>query len=332
MERAPMFETAMERNVAPVYRGARRLKNRFLNLLDPPVIILGYHRVAELSRDPHLIAVSPDNFRAQMRYLRKNFTLLGMEDDWSGLEEPAVVITFDDGYADNLYEALPVLEEAGVTATFFVATGMLDSDREFWSDDLERLLLWEGEGREFRLQDPDHGGSFPAATATERRALHDRLHRLMLGATPQRREGWLEQMRKWAQVGERARQGNRALTRAELRELASSPLVTIGAHSVTHTALALLSEAEQRREIADSRRELQELSGRPVTLFSYPFGGNGQYDRTTRGLCRDLGFSRAVTTFPGQAHRWSDPFQLPRQLVRNWDLESFAAMMERFRS
>jgi hypothetical protein len=65
-------------------------------------------------------------------------------------------------------------------------------------------------------------------------------------------------------------------------------------------------------------------------VFSYPFGGRRQYDGTTRRLCREAGFRRAVTTLPGQVHRWTDPLQLPRQLVRNWDAATFAAQLESF--
>lgn len=323
----------IQESVAPLYRRLRRLKNLALNLIDAPVIVLGYHRVASLQSDPHRIAVAPENFRAQMRYLRENFPLLRLEDDWRGLRNPAVVITFDDGYADNLYEALPILEDTGVPATFFITTGMLGSPAEFWSDELERLILCrELPAPEFALRDAGYGGSWPAADASQRQALHDHLHRLMLRLPPARRAQWLEQLRGWAGTGGEGREGYLALTADELRRLAASPLVTIGAHSVTHTPLARLDEEEQRREIVQSKRALEEVTGKEVRLFAYPFGGYGQYDLTTLRLCREAGFSRAVTTFPGQAHRWSDPFQLPRQLVRDWDLETFAAMMERFRS
>jgi peptidoglycan/xylan/chitin deacetylase (PgdA/CDA1 family) len=154
----------------------------------------------------------------------------------------------------------------------------------------------------------------------------------MLQIKAGRRDEWLDQLRHWAGAGRTGRENYRALTREEVRTLAASSQVTIGAHSVTHTPLALLDDEEQRREILQSRRELEELTGREVALFSYPFGGRGEYDRTTRRLCSEEGFRRAVTTLPGQTHRWTDPFQMPRQLVRNWDLESFAAMMQRFRT
>ncbi|NJC88102.1 MAG: hypothetical protein FIB02_06145 [Desulfuromonas sp.] len=326
------MRTVVEQAVAPGYRMLRRLKNRVLNLVDAPVIVLAYHRVTRLASDPHQLAVKPENFRAQMQHLRQNCRCVRLNEEWSGLREPAVAVTFDDGYADNLHEALPILAETGVPATVFVSTGMLGNPGEFWSDDLARQLLDGGDyPPSFELRDREHGGRWPAASPAERQTLHDRLHRAMLKIEPPRREDWLGQLARWSGRGGTARATHRTLTPAELRELSASPLVTIGAHGVTHTPLALLPEAEQRREITQSRRELEELLGREVTVFSYPFGGWRQFDGTTRRLCREAGFRRAVTTFPGQVHRWTDPLQLPRQLVRDWNAATFAARMESFR-
>ncbi|MBE0617638.1 MAG: polysaccharide deacetylase family protein, partial [Proteobacteria bacterium] len=126
------------------------------------------------------------------------------------------------------------------------------------------------------------------------------------------------------------RETHRALTVEELQALAASPSVTVGAHGVSHTPLAALPEEEQREEIVLSKRHLEGLVGREVVAFSYPFGGRPHYDRTTSRLCREAGFRCAVTTLPGQVHRWTDPFQMPRQLVRNWDAATFAAKLASF--
>lgn len=322
---------AVEPLVAPLYRKLRRLKNRGLNLVDAPLIILAYHRVTRLPSDPHQIAVTPDNFRAHIDYLRQHCQCVRLEDDWAGLRAPAVAVTFDDGYADNLLQALPILEAAGVPATFFISTGHLGTRTEFWSDELERLICSdEARPAVFVLQDAAYGGTWPSANREERLVLHDRLHRLMLAVGAQRRQDWLDQLRRWAGPAGSGGDAYRVLSRQELQSLAASPVATIGAHGVTHTPLAVVAEEEQRREIIDSKNALEALLGCEVADFAYPFGGAGQYDGTTRRLCREAGFRRAVTTLPGQVHRWTDPWQLPRQLVRDWDGRTFAARMERF--
>lgn len=322
---------ARERILAQPYRWLRRKKNNLLNFLDAPLVVLAYHRVADLEDDPHRLAVTPGNFRDQMLYLRDYCRCLRLDEEWPAGRRPAVAVTFDDGYADNLHQALPILAEAGIPATFFICTGNLGTREEFWPDELERLLL-AGEDRSavFSLEDSSYGGSWPTVSRAERQALFVHLHGAMLKVEPVRRAAWLVQLRRWAGVEREGRDSHRALSLAELRELASSPLVTIGAHGVTHAALSVLPAAGQQTEINGSRVFLEEVIGRPVDLFAYPFGGRRQYDKTTRRICREAGFRLAVTTLPGQVHRWSDPWQLPRQLVRNWDIETFARQMRSF--
>jgi peptidoglycan/xylan/chitin deacetylase (PgdA/CDA1 family) len=55
-----------------------------------------------------------------------------------------VVVTFDDGYADNLHHAKPLLERYGIPATVFVTSDYIGQEHEFWGDKLERLLLQPG--------------------------------------------------------------------------------------------------------------------------------------------------------------------------------------------
>ncbi|MBQ7208424.1 MAG: polysaccharide deacetylase family protein [Lentisphaeria bacterium] len=100
------------------------------NLLQAPVIVLCYHRVARLEHDPHQLAVSPENFQEQMKFLRDNFPVLRFDGEWF-FKECSFVITFDDGYADNLHEALPVLHEMGLPATIFVSSGFVGGARAF---------------------------------------------------------------------------------------------------------------------------------------------------------------------------------------------------------
>jgi peptidoglycan/xylan/chitin deacetylase (PgdA/CDA1 family) len=107
-------------------------------------------------------------------------------------------------------------------------------------------------------------------------------------------------------------------------------MVTIGAHTVSHSRLAALSVAEQAEEVGASKRQLESWLGREITLFSYPFGRRCDYTRETLEFCRDSGFTRAAANFPGQVHRWTDPYQIPRHLVRNWPLETFVEKLQGF--
>ena len=101
--------------------------------------ILVYHRVANVSHDPLQLCVSPQNFKKQIIYLKKNFNLIPLSQMVNNLKshkikERAVAVTFDDGYSDNLYTALPILEEFNVPATIFITTGNIDSQEDFYWD------------------------------------------------------------------------------------------------------------------------------------------------------------------------------------------------------
>ena len=110
------------------------------------VPILLYHRVAELPSDPQLLSVSPTNFAEQLEVLRRYANPISLKEMVMALRAGdlpprAVVITIDDGYADNLIHAKPLLKQYDVPATVFVTTGYIGQHREFWWDELERLLL-----------------------------------------------------------------------------------------------------------------------------------------------------------------------------------------------
>ncbi|HSF41198.1 MAG TPA: polysaccharide deacetylase family protein [Thermoanaerobaculia bacterium] len=116
---------------------------------------------------------------------------------------------------------------------------------------------------------------------------------------------------------EREDQG-RPLTVAELRELAALPGVGIGAHTMTHPRLASLSTGEQRRELAEGRERLAELTGQPVDLLAYPFGKPGDLALETPRLAEEAGYRAAFSSQAGRIIPSSPRYLLPRLSVHDW--------------
>ena len=319
-----------------LYLAARPLLRTPLNLarnrIDPPVIVLIYHRVTRLASDPELLAVTPENFRSQMRHLKEHAALLRFEEDWGearGDGRPAVCVTFDDGYADNALEALPILEELGVPATFFVSTGAIGNRCGFWWDELGSIILETPQlPASFTMTQGDPT-SWPTGSAQQRQELYREMVRGMKGLDARRRGDRLLRLRQWAGCSAEGDLSRRAMSLEELRRLAANSWVTIGAHTVNHARLAALPRGEQLEEIVASKRQLEQWLGREIEVFSYPFGRRCDYNRDSVALCRQAGFTKAAANFGGQAHRWTDPFQVPRNLVRDWPERDFA---QRFRS
>ena len=312
-------------------RAARRAGNRLVNLFDPPILVLAYHRVADLERDPQALAVGAERFRAQMRFLRERYQLLRLEDSWPRVERPAAIVTFDDGYADNATTALPILEGENVPATFFVSVGAVESGREFWWDELERWLLTDAP-----LPNPIETGDGPdrhawsTRTQEDRRVLYEALHSRLRGSLPARRERVLEELRAALGGVASPRPSHRPLTTDEVARLGRSRWASVGAHGVSHTPFSALSLEEQREEMQTSRERLQSWCGAEVASFSFPFGGRRDFTRDSVRLARKIGFRRVAANAPGQVRSWSDPFLVPRFLVRDWNEERFAFELNRF--
>lgn len=304
-------------------------------------LILLYHRVAALEADPQLLAVTPAHFAEQLDVVRRHAVAapLGAIREASGARGvPHVAITFDDGYADNLHEALPLLEDAQLHATFFVVSGAVGSDCEFWWDDLERALLGDGErptvlelagalkGMRFDFDGSDVGDKcwhvLRPTTPSERHAAYRRLLPELRTLDPVVRDGVVDELRNWAGLSPSARPSHRPLDEDELGRLAKSDWASIGAHTVSHPSLAALSLVDQRREVENSKTQLEELVG-PVTSFSYPFGSPADYTNETVRAVVDAGFELACANVEGTIAATADRFQLPRFLVRDWDGDEF---------
>ena len=230
----------------------------------------------------------------------------------------AVAVTFDDGYLETLTVAEPLLAEFGVPATVFVPTDFLGS--ETWWDLLHRAV-WAPESLPDVLQiregsvvldwasSPPRPSIAGGGTLGTREGLFDSLYRLLLVASESERRGAMEQLVEWSGVGDPGPSDGRVLAEDELALLGESPLVDIGSHTASHPMLARLSREEQAREATASRTLLQTVSGRDVTLFSYP---NGSFSPITERVVREAGYRSACTSQHDVVLPDTDPFRLPR--------------------
>jgi peptidoglycan/xylan/chitin deacetylase (PgdA/CDA1 family) len=114
------------------------------------------------------------------------------------------------------------------------------------------------------------------------------------------------------------------MTADEVARLAESKLIDVGAHTVTHPVLSTLSISMQREEILGSKTRLEEILGRQVTGFAYPFGSQRDYTPETVRLAREAGFDYACSNFRDVIFSGIDRYQLPRIPVRDWGEDDFS--------
>ena len=311
-------------------------------------MILLYHRVTELPLDPQLLSVTPDHFGEHLEILRKSFNPISLRQLVDGLRRGrlparAVVVTFDDGYVDNLVNAKPLLRRHDVPATVFIATGYLDGDREFWWDEVERLLLHGRtlpevlclniDGHNFRwdLGQASHpidgwleqNRAWNVTNLGEevgpRQRLYASLCELLRPLTDEARQSALDAIRGWAGEPAAARSSHRALRPDEVAQLTEGSEVEAGAHTVTHPVLSALPVEAQRLEIVRSKARLEEILNVEVTSFSYPYGTYADYSAATVDAVKAAGFACACSNFSDLADRRTSHFELPRVLIRDWD-------------
>jgi peptidoglycan/xylan/chitin deacetylase (PgdA/CDA1 family) len=318
--------------------------------------ILLYHRVAEATTDPWQLCVSPRHFGEQLEVLRRQARVVSLRHlieaiGTGGSLAGTVAITFDDGYADNL-AAARTLERYGMPATVFITTGYIDGDREFWWDELDRVLLQPGELPRSLTVDVDgqrhtveigEAAHYPASAAVEygrwraydddppgpRQAAYlDLWERLSARPAAQQRRVLDQLLRQANGASSTMRPSHRPMSQRELCEMASLPLVEIGAHTVTHPKLDAHPPAVQEHEIVRGKQDLESWIGRPVAGFSYP---HGRFDQTTLRLVREAGFGYACAVH-GTASRNllridPDRYRFPRVMVLDWDGETFERML-----
>ena len=335
-----------------------QLPDRIWRRLHTQGLILLYHRVATLDTDPQLLSVTPDHFAEHLEYLSEHYNPISLSEMHQALKagkipDKSVVITFDDGYADNLWNAKPLLEKHGIPATVFVTSSSVGSDREFWWDDLERLLLlpdelpdqlelaikgerwnWDltggianrpGQGCETNLKP---WNVTMASDPGPQYTLYRDLHRHLKPLSHEQQESILSTITQWAGASRMGRETHRSLTPSALRELDRGDLIEIGAHTVTHTMLSIQPVGVQKEEIVRSKKSLEEILGHQVQSFSYPFGGRVDFNGKTIEVVKDAGITTACANYGSTLIGNADPYRLPRVLVRDWNIEVFSSRMK----
>mgnify|MGYP000942071082 CR=1 FL=1 len=271
-----------------------------------------FHRVLP-ALDP-LRPGEPDSARFDqlMRFIAGNFAVLPLPEAVDQLQRGtlprrACCITFDDGYADNLTIALPILEKYKLPATVFVATGYLDGGRMFNDAVIDAIALAKTELLDLR---PLGLGLYPLSTVEDKRdAIAAILNRIKY-SEPQLRAKQVAGILDAAVCGPLP--NDIMLTSKQLRELAQRG-VEIGGHTVAHTILTTLEDDQALEEMVQGKWQLESIIGKPVTSFAYP-NGKPERDYAARHvpLVRQAGFERAVSTAFGVGVAGSDIYQLPR--------------------
>lgn len=278
--------------------------------------VLIFHRVL-----PQVDALFPQEqdarrFTEVLSWVARWFQVMPLDDAVvrlgnGSLPARAAAITFDDGYADNATQALPILRHHGMVATFFVATGFLDGGR-MWNDSIiEAIRAHRSKVLDLR----DIGlGIHPLESRDQQRMAIKYLLGQIKYLEPARRREAVAFVKEAVGV---ALPENLMMSSKQVMQLHHAGM-QIGAHTCTHPILTRLPDEQAFDEIRGSKLALESLLGNPVDLFAYPNGQPGKdYHIQHARMVQQAGFIGAVSTAPGAAEMQSDMYQLPR--FSPWD-------------
>lgn len=292
--------------------------------------ILIFHRVLA-EPDPLLQGeVDVERFERMMRRVADAFNVLPLGEamrmrQQGRLPRGALVVTFDDGYADNATRAVPVLNRLGLRATFFVATSFLDGGRMFNDTVIECVRhspLDEADFTAFGL------GRLPLRTTDERRAVIEAVLPCIKYLDLQRREDQLNELIRLMRPNRLP--DDLMMSTDQVRQMHAAGM-EIGGHTHRHPILRLTPDEAAEREIAEGRHRLQEITQAPVDVFAYPNGRPTlDYERRHRDMLAAQGFLAAVNTAPGLAGAACDPLQLPR--YSPWRQDDLGWMLQLLRA
>ncbi len=274
--------------------------------------ILMLHHVRDQSKslfapNRHL-QITPDFLERVLKSAKKSgYEFVSLDQLHSRLNEQKIdrftkmiAITLDDGYRDNLQNAVPIFRKFNAPYTIYVAPGLVDGRADLWWEDLSTIIA----GREqIRVPMPRGHKDFDVSTlALKNQTYHELLQWLTTKIDEKEQRKIVRELAWGAKIDTTAHAKEQIMSWREINELAKDPLCTIGAHSIHHYALARLSDEEAEREMRDSANILKLELGESPSHFAYPYGYRAAAGSRDFEIARKLGFKTAVTTRHGVLH------------------------------
>lgn len=282
--------------------------------------ILMYHSVAD-TRSADWIAprnrIAPDRFRRQMQFLAEQRRVVSLSEAVASLrggeelKPGSVVVTFDDGYLDNLGVAAPILSELGLPATIFVCTRYLETGKPQWADRVYAALR-RSTKQPLAIDIP--GGE--PIDCSRPAVAYDAMTSRMIPLPDDQRDAMLENLEQ--QLGVNEMGPRRTLLWSEVERCrAEHPTIEFGAHTSSHADLTSLPADAAVAEVEQCSREFEANMGERPVHFSFP------YSRASEDVIAklpEMGYQSAMVGVGGQPgsgdpmqmHRWESPQSLGR--------------------
>lgn len=271
-----------------------------------------------------MFSATPEQFASEVRYLRDHFQLIGPEElptladpDYVP-DEPTALITFDDGYRDNIDHAFPILRDLHSPAAFFITTDFIDRPRLPWWDHVT-FALSHTHVKQLVLELPEPLTLDLRPESCSRSSA--RLIEAYLRAAPDDEPRNLDHLNERAGLEIDSQGLGRLLFMNwdDIRALDGAGMI-VGSHGVAHRNFARRSEDAQAKSLSESKQILERALGREVIAFAYPYGGPDDFTAATVRLAREagyrVGFALKNRVDPPGTHH---PLAIPRLVIGSAD-------------
>ncbi|MAJ61626.1 MAG: hypothetical protein CBC48_17790 [bacterium TMED88] len=292
------------------------------------VVILMYHRIDPASSSQAHVppaygverGVTADVFERQIRFMLKHFEPRHLTRLFSeGSRVPGFTVTFDDGYADNLHLAAPILSRLKVPAGIFLNSEFVGTDRRFWWETLGSLIRETDATHidadlvgEFNPSNGESDEALPLSSASEREYAHWTISQMLMHMHDSDISAALHKIAHALSVPPRFEDRDWPLLDwDQVRQLAASGF-EVGAHGANHANLGLSNPSQARAEVLRSVSGIEGQLQDEVQTFAYPYGGEAHRSQAALDAVREAGCRWAFTTEPRAATLGDAPLTLPR--------------------
>jgi len=305
----------------------------------PKLVILCYHRIENYKSDPVKITVSEKNFLDHINFLKEFAKIISPNQLFESLKNRknlprrSVLLTFDDGYS-SYEQTMDLLIKKSISAIFFISL----RKEQYWWDILSKIL--------FKNQHIEKSNYIKINNLLTELGYHFNIEESI-------DLNLMDVLRKWS-VTDKVFPFNRNkafyflakemedidhYTKNRMLDIVNSlshekrnfsyllnekfiDYHKIGYHTINHYNMSKLSYDNQKIEIELGKKELESIINQQVKVFAYPFGNRYHYNADTLKIVK-RNFNFAFSNFKGLVHRDSNIYEMPRFLVRDWDIDSF---------
>lgn len=261
------------------------------------------------------LRVSPEFFESFLREQQKRLDFISINDIHARMSnkqrsaKPFGIVTFDDGYADNFIYASPILKELKIPFVIYVSAGLVNDHAPIWNYPLiiERIVKKNGE---LNID----GKKCYCWTSEQKIETFRQLKSLLFSLPYEHQQEDFKRL--FADYLDESVFTNDTLTWKQIEELAKDPLCTIGCHTMSHCRLIITDAVALEYELYESKKLLEQHTGRSVEHLSYPYGWVNDVSDAAMEYAKKYGYKTAVRSYGGPTReKDSDVYQLKRIMV-----------------